>query len=257
MTMVAAEAAGTRGAAVSRDKLISTPRSGARPLGNSPGPSDSPPARPAPSRASSGTAARTEPRPAPAPRPARAASPGRQGAAGPQGPSGSRGKPGRSPLDTTRQATRSARQFSSPEFHNYQGIILAEFVLAELLVAATPIATRQPSPGSEKLSPYIPRDMTKMLSIGLLYFLLELSAVGSSKWGRVSAWFGGLILIAVGLNEAANVSRVLNLFGGSNSGPQAPADTGTTGNGPVQGSTTNPPQAAQTGSTGSEIKPWG
>jgi hypothetical protein len=111
----------------------------------------------------------------------------------------------------TRQAVRIGQQATRPEFANYQGVILAEFVLAELLVSASPIVTRKNQPG---LSPYIPRDITKMLSIGLLYFLLELAAVGNAKWGRMGAWFGGLILLAVGLSEAASVTNVLNLFGG-------------------------------------------
>jgi hypothetical protein len=124
---------------------------------------------------------------------------------------------------------------SAPAFSNYQGVILAEFVLAELLVAASPIATRANKPG---LSPYVPRDMTKMLSIGLLYFLLELGSVANTKVGRFGAWFGGLILLVVGLNETANLTRVLNIFGGGKPDPAPP---------PIQtlsasqtGSTTNP-----------------
>lgn len=124
-------------------------------------------------------------------------------------------------------ATRAARQFSSPDFANYQGVILAEFVVAELLVAGTPIATRQNQPG---LSPYIPRDMTKMLSIGMVYFLLELMAVGNARWGRIGAWFGGLVLLAVGLGEAASVAKVLDIFGtGLSNAANGPSGTDTTG----------------------------
>jgi hypothetical protein len=140
---------------------------------------------------------------------------------------------------------------TSPSFANYQGVILAEFVLAELLISGTPIVTRQNKTG---LSPYIPRDMTKMLSVGLLYFLLELSAVGNAKWGRMGAWFGGLILLAVGLNEAASVTQVLNLFGGGSADPAAQgpntgqggttaADTGT-GTAAPPGAATQPAPGA-------------
>src|SRR5215469_4751509 len=56
-------------------------------------------------------------------------------------------------------------------YANYQAVILAEFVAAELLVAATPIATRKNQPG---LSPYVPRDLVKLMAIGLVYFILQL-----------------------------------------------------------------------------------
>jgi hypothetical protein len=94
-----------------------------------------------------------------------------------------------------------------------------EFVLAELLVAGTPIVSRQNQQG---LSPYIPRDMTKLLSIGLLYFLLELMSVANAKWGRIAAWFGGLILLTVGLGEAASVAKVLDFFGNPTTAAAAP-----------------------------------
>ena len=111
----------------------------------------------------------------------------------------------------SRRAQRAGRQFTAPEFSNYQGIILAEFVLAELLVAATPIATRSNQQG---LSPYVPRDMTKLLSIGLVYLLLELLAVGNRGAGRIGAWVGALVLLTVGLNEAANIAKDLDVLGG-------------------------------------------
>lgn len=214
MTIVAAESGAAR-ASASRGKLLSDPRSGARPLGNSdPGPSYSrgsqtaskPPAGSAPARPS--TARRT---PVGATSPQRSPAKSQKGsAAGSQsGKGGGKGK-GRT-RSILGQSARTGRQFTAPEFHNYQGIILAEFILAELLVAGTPIATRQEQPG---LSPYVPRDMTKLLSIGMVYFLLELMAVGGAKTGRLGAWFGGLVLLGVGLNEGANVAKTLDLFGG-------------------------------------------
>jgi hypothetical protein len=60
--------------------------------------------------------------------------------------------------------------------------------------------------------------MTKLLALGLVYFLLELMAVGGRGTGRIGAWVGGLVLLTVGLNEGANVAKVLNIFG--------PKDTG-------------------------------
>lgn len=110
------------------------------------------------------------------------------------------------------QSARTAqRETGHGQFAPYQAIILGEFVLAELLVSATPIATRPNQPG---LSPYIPRDLIKLVALGLVYFLLELMAVGGTGPARLGAWFGGLILIVVGLNEASNIAKDLNIFGG-------------------------------------------
>ena len=58
-----------------------------------------------------------------------------------------------------------------------------------------------------------------MLAIGVTYFLLNLAAVSGRSAGRSAgrfgAGFGLLVLVAVGLNEAANVTKVLNLFAGT------------------------------------------
>lgn len=244
----------------SRDDLINTPRSGARPLFGGQ------PSTPRP-RASTGGSSGT-PRPRPSQRPRSGTARGRPQAARPRlrsVPAGSSsqarrprasggssaggggGNPGGSGSTTThasarrtvRQSgspaptrqrasqgssrrqpsrlnraasyTRAGRQLTSPELRNYQGIILAEFVLAEVLVAATPIATRDSRSG---LSPYVPRDLSKLLAIGLLYFLLELMSVGGGTWGRVGAWFGGLVLLGVGLNEGSNIVRDLDILAG-------------------------------------------
>src|SRR5215469_1338549 len=91
----------------------------------------------------------------------------------------------------------------------YQNVVLLEFVLAVLLVAATPFA-RKNRPG---LSPYAGTDMLQLVAITVLYFLLALLAGASGKTARLSAWFGGLILITVGLGEAAALAKALDVFG--------------------------------------------
>lgn len=110
---------------------------------------------------------------------------------------------------------------------NYQGIILAEFIGAVLLVAATPIATKKDQTG---ISPYEGSDMIKLGSITIVYFLLALLSAGGSGAGRFGAWFGGLILLVVGLGEATSIAKVLDVFGGagnpSSSAPPAPTTTG-------------------------------
>lgn len=98
----------------------------------------------------------------------------------------------------------------APKLTNYQAIIAAEFVLAELLIALTPMTSKK---NPTDVSPYVPRDMTKMLAVGVTYFLLELLAVPAG-WGRFCAWFGGLILLAVGVNEASNVAKDIDAFAG-------------------------------------------
>jgi hypothetical protein len=110
---------------------------------------------------------------------------------------------------------------------NYQPIILAEFAAAVLLTAGTPFATKKGQPG---LSPYEGKDITKLAAITVLYFILALISTGGRGPARLSAWFGGLILLTVGLAEAVNVAKDLDLFGiggspGADTGPEA---TGTT-----------------------------
>ena len=123
------------------------------------------------------------------------------------------------------RAAAGARTAAVPPATDYQKVIAAEFVAASLLVALTPIATRPNTPG---LSPYVTRDMSKLLGIGLLYFVLELTAIPSG-WGRVSAWLGGLVLLTVGLNEATNIVRDLDLLAGirfKGSGDQGGLESG-------------------------------
>ena len=175
------------------------------------------PSRPAATRRSSGTT-RSPAKPA-ARTSGTSSSPAAPGPGRRRSPAAQR----RRTLTTIRAGQRAA---GPPRFSNYQGIILAEFVVAELLVSATPIATRK---NQEGLSPYVPRDITKLLAIGMVYFLLELLAVGGRGAGRTGAWIGGLILLTVGLSEAANIAKDLNIFGGGGSGQQATGTSQKTG----------------------------
>jgi len=105
---------------------------------------------------------------------------------------------------------------------NYQTIILMEYVGCLLLTAATPIATNSKDPG---LSPYAGKDMVKLASITVLYFILAALSVGGRGPGRLAAWFGGLILITDGMLEASNLAKVFGLFTG---GAGTTTATGTT-----------------------------
>lgn len=215
-TPAAAAARGT-----SRGRLLSDPRSGARPLGNSPGAGPGPDpgvssAGPGPSRPRPSSAARqptpTRGRAQSARNPASgAAAPGRKPPAG-----GGGGK--KPPKKKQSFAGKTVRALGSPpaEPHNYQAIILAEFVAAELLVAATPMATRRNQPG---LSPYAATDLVQLLAIGVVYLILEMIASGGRGAGRISAWLGGLVLLTVGLAEAANIAKVFAFITGGSGKP--------------------------------------
>lgn len=80
---------------------------------------------------------------------------------------------------------------------------------AVLLVAATPFAKKD-SPG---ISPYAASDLVQLVAVALVYFLLALVSGTSRGAGRFAAWFGLLVLLTVGLAEAARLARFLNVFG--------------------------------------------
>lgn len=107
-------------------------------------------------------------------------------------------------------------------------MILAEFTAAVLLVAISPIASKKNPSG---LSPYAGQDMIKIGAVTAVYFVLALISSTGQEPGRWAAWFGGLILLAVGLNEAANVAKALDLAGFGGSGANSDAVTGTTQSG--------------------------
>lgn len=92
---------------------------------------------------------------------------------------------------------------------SHQGIILAEFIGAVLLVAATPFA-RKDAPG---VSPYVASDVVQLAALGVVYFILALVSGASPRAARFSAWFGALILLTVGLGEMARLAKFLNVFG--------------------------------------------
>lgn len=130
------------------------------------------------------------------------------------------------------RAGRSAGRARIPTGdRKYQGVILAEFVVAALIVAVAPLArggggaastgggqpvspdigqgiTPNVSPDIGKglgsgsgsgPSPYGPDDLKQLVAIGLVYFVLALLSSGNS--GRLAAWLGGLILVALGLAQ--------------------------------------------------------
>jgi hypothetical protein len=158
--------------------------------------------------------------PAPAPRPSRPATP-RAGT----------GRPPRQQRSFYAQARRAA---PTTRIHrtNYQPVILAEFVAAVLLVALSPVASKK-NPGG--VSPYDGQDMIKVGAVTGVYFILALISSTGQQAGRYAAWFGGLILLATGLGEAASLAKLLDLggiggtppSGGGGGGGILPTPTGT------------------------------
>jgi len=127
------------------------------------------------------------------------------------------------PQRSRRAAPRSAsRPAGKHGYTSYQVVILGEFVAAILLVAATPFAKRD-KPG---LSPYAAADMLQLIAITLVYLILALISGANQGTARASAWFGGLILLTVGLGEAARLAKLLNVFGLAKPAVQAAAAQG-------------------------------
>jgi hypothetical protein len=148
------------------------------------------------------TAAAAPPRRAPAP----AAAPAPAG-------------PRRAPAGKRRQAPRRAARIPGarvPGGRNYQPVILAEFLAAVLVVALAPIAKGGTSTAQAKgsPSPYDTSTLKQILLIGVAYFILALASSGK-QLGRFSAWFGGLILVTIGIQQTVNggFAAVLDMFG--------------------------------------------
>ncbi len=105
---------------------------------------------------------------------------------------------------------------NAPKGRNYQPIILAEFLVAILVVAVVPVA-KGGSPDAKAKnspSPYSVGDVKQMVGIGGTYFVLALFS-GSRKWGRMAAWFGALVLAALGLvqTKGGGITALFSIFG--------------------------------------------
>ena len=93
-------------------------------------------------------------------------------------------------------AQQAGRQQITPGGRNYQGVILAEFLVAVLVVAFLPLASGRPADDKGGPSPYRVNDMIQLVAIGAVYFVLALFSSGERS-GRVVAWFGGLLTIGI------------------------------------------------------------
>ena len=103
------------------------------------------------------------------------------------------------------QASYVARNAKlAPGDRAYQPILLAEFLAAVVIVAVFPVVTGGSDNAKAKggLSPYDTGDLKQLVAVGAVYFVLALASSGNS--GRLSAWLGGLILIAIGLSKVGH-----------------------------------------------------
>jgi hypothetical protein len=111
---------------------------------------------------------------------------------------------------------RGALRARLPGSHSYQPVVLAEFVVAVVIVATGPIA-KGGSPEAQAKgspSPYSVNTLKQLVAIGGVYFVLAILA-SSRRAGRYAAWFGGLVLVVLGLAELASgeLSAVFGIFG--------------------------------------------
>lgn len=128
---------------------------------------------------------------------------------------------------TARSAARDAGQARIPTGgREYQGVILAEFLVAVLIVALAPLARGKAAQDqSSGPSPYGVDDVKQMVGIGAVYFVLAL--LSSGKWGRYSAWFGGLVLVAIGLAQTTSggLPAIFAIFQPSSKSAGPPSDS--------------------------------
>jgi hypothetical protein len=118
--------------------------------------------------------------------------------------------------DRARKAGRNALSARVPGGRNYQPVILAEFLVAIIVVALAPIAKGGTDTAKAKgsPSPYDTNTLKQILLIGVVYFILALLSSGR-QLGRLSAWFGALVLLAIGVQQTVNggFAAVLRMFG--------------------------------------------
>ena len=123
-------------------------------------------------------------------------------------------------LQAGRSAARAADRARLPTGDRaYQGAILAEFVIAVIVVSTGPLVN-PPQDGKGGPSPYRVNHMRQLVGIGIVYFILAL--LSSGRHGRVAAWFGGLVLLGLGFTQLANgdLTAFFHVFDPTSTGSQ-------------------------------------
>lgn len=103
-----------------------------------------------------------------------------------------------------RSAARTVSQARIPGNRAYQPVLLAEFLAAVVIIALVPIAAGGSANAKAKgtPSPYDTGDLKQIVAVGGLYFILALASSGNS--GRISAWFGGLVLLGLAFSKLSH-----------------------------------------------------
>ena len=118
-----------------------------------------------------------------------------------------------------RSAARSASTARLPlGDRSYQPVILAEYLIAVVVIVLTPIATGGSDAAQAKNSPspYDTGDLRQLVAASAVYFILSLASSGNR--GRISAWLGGLVLIVLLMArlKGGNLQAVVGTITGTN-----------------------------------------
>lgn len=224
----------------SRDDLLNQPRSGARPLGGSPGSSTRPIPRARQSRPEPAAAA---PRPAARPKATRVAAK----AAAPE-----RAVVGRRRGEATRKraergyraAGRGAKAVTRRGPVGAKHVLTAELIIGMIIVLVRVVADYEPqSDGTVKGKVGHPKGQYGPLPItaGLIttFFFLSFFVAKGGRWASTANAFGALIIVVLGMKSIDEVKTVTKTFPGWGTGvvPAGKWDTeGTPAGEPVQGS---------------------
>jgi hypothetical protein len=119
---------------------------------------------------------------------------------------------------------RGAVSAKLPGSHSYQPVILAEFVVAIVVVGVSPLAGGGTATAQAKgsSSPYDVNTLKQLIAIGGTYFVLALFGA-SEKMGRYAAWFGALVLVGLGIAQYLNgdLQGVFKILSGGAGGSAA------------------------------------
>jgi hypothetical protein len=121
---------------------------------------------------------------------------------------------------------RGALKARLPGSHSYQPVVMAEFLVAVVVVAVSPLAKggTQTAQAKGSPSPYDTNTLKQLVAIGGAYFVLALLAA-SRRAGRFAAWFGALILLGLGFTQLANgdLTALFKIFAPGAGSGQTPA----------------------------------
>lgn len=156
------------------------------------------------------------------------------------------------------RASRGALKGRLPGTHSYQPVILAEFIVAVVVVSVSPLATGGTATAQAKgsASPYDVNTLKQLVAIGMVYFVLALFGA-SEKAGRYAAWFGGLVLVGLGLTQLASgdLKKLFGLFAPAVNLQDSGSTTGTGSNaapGPGPSGVTPNPSVIDSGITATQ-----